>query len=283
MNKPLVSIVILNFNREIETCRLISSILKQTYTNYEIIILDNGSKNSSIEYIKNYNNNLKIILLDKNYGCPGGRNLSIKYCKGEYILFCDNDGILHQEALKNSLELILTDPYISVIGGVVKEFENINEVDTNCKLENNFFNSSIFVGTLSLHTKSSFTDISYYPDNYYYGAEETYLSYRILDSGYKILVSDNFMIWHKKSIIERNLNKETISKWFNQLYNSYQLFPIEIFILYFIYFNLFYPLYAFKYSLFFNFYKVYLNKLSKLYTYKRKPIKRSTFYNTFFK
>src|SRR5690606_37509019 len=99
---PLISIQILNWNRAQETQRAIKSALNQTYKNTEIIVVDNGSDDNSVELTKENFPDIKIIQLDKNYGCAGGRNRGIPYCRGEYIFYLDNDGVLHEDAVANA-------------------------------------------------------------------------------------------------------------------------------------------------------------------------------------
>ncbi|MEM2247842.1 MAG: glycosyltransferase, partial [Thermoproteota archaeon] len=79
---PEISVVILNYNgrRFLETC--LKSLLNSTYKNFEIVVVDNGSKDDSVEYLKkNFSNNerVKIVQLGKNYGFAEGNNIGYKY------------------------------------------------------------------------------------------------------------------------------------------------------------------------------------------------------------
>lgn len=82
----LVSILILNWNRPEETLNAIKSAKEQTYPNTEIIVVDNGSTDNSVELITKHYPEIKLIRLDKNYGCPGGRNRGIPLCHRDYII-----------------------------------------------------------------------------------------------------------------------------------------------------------------------------------------------------
>src|SRR5690242_9081273 len=91
---PLVSIVIPCYNAEdfIKSC--MRSVLKTTYPNYEIIIVDDMSTDGTYEYIKKtYSHNKKIILVrnQKNSGPSVTRNHGIKIAKGEYVAFIETD------------------------------------------------------------------------------------------------------------------------------------------------------------------------------------------------
>lgn len=97
-----LSIVIPNYNNEkyIELC--INSILNQTFNNYEIIIIDDGSNDKSIEIIESIIKNKKNIKLIKQYNQNASiaRNKGIEIAKGEYMLFIDGDDFLND---KNTL------------------------------------------------------------------------------------------------------------------------------------------------------------------------------------
>ena len=69
---PLISIQILNWNRAEETQRAIQSALDQSYPNIEVIVVDNGSTDNSLELTRRNYPKITIVELDKNFGCAGG-------------------------------------------------------------------------------------------------------------------------------------------------------------------------------------------------------------------
>ena len=89
---PKVSIVIPVYNVEKLLDRCIKSLLNQTYKDYELIFIDDGSKDNSLKILEKYKQNKKIkILTQKNNGPAITRNRGIKLAKGEYIMFVDSD------------------------------------------------------------------------------------------------------------------------------------------------------------------------------------------------
>ena len=68
MKKPLVSIILLGYNSERDIKECIDSLKKQTYKNFEIIFVDNNSKDNSVKLIKKNYPNVNLILNKKNYG-----------------------------------------------------------------------------------------------------------------------------------------------------------------------------------------------------------------------
>lgn len=98
----MVSIIIPTYNREKEITRAISSILRQTYSKYEIIIVDDGSTDSTQQVIgKIEDSRIRYIKLDQNQGVAHARNVGIQEAKYDYIAFLDSD----DEWLEQKLEL----------------------------------------------------------------------------------------------------------------------------------------------------------------------------------
>jgi glycosyltransferase involved in cell wall biosynthesis len=111
---PLVSIIIPAYKRVNELKRAIDSVIKQTYKNWELIVVDDNFSNSewrkeTEELIKKYNvNNDKIryIKHKKNKGGSAARNTGIKNAKGAYIAFLDNDDEWLEEKLEKQISVI---------------------------------------------------------------------------------------------------------------------------------------------------------------------------------
>lgn len=277
-NKPLVSCLILNWNRLDETDRCIDSVLNQTYQNIEIILVDNNSNDGSKEYFKDSKKIDKFLVLDKNYGCPGGRNRGVKLCNGEYIFYVDNDGLLHESAVDNAVSYLIKSPKTAILTGVVVDFDNIQEVNTKIVLpELKIQNKVLFQGGISIHRKCIYDLVGLYPDDYMYGAEESYLSMRVLDQNLHIKKSNQVILFHKKSLLARSIKKESIHLWMNNFYNAYQTFPLVFFHLYFFYFHLAYSYYSIKNNFFFHFVKALPSLYIKFQSYPRNPVKINTF------
>ncbi|HCW93154.1 MAG TPA: hypothetical protein DHM44_05690 [Flexistipes sinusarabici] len=275
---PLISCLILNWNKKNETLQCLDSVNKQNYPNIEIVLIDNCSDDGSTETIIKTYPNIKLIKLDKNYGCPGGRNKGIEYCSGEFIFFCDNDGILHRDAIRNAIECISKSKDIAIVTGLVKNFETESEIDTKYDLSNpKCMETNLFQGGVSLHRKSIYSEVGFYPSDYMYGGEETYLSYLVLDAGYKIFKSDQVILWHKNVSSFENNEIKTIQKWTNAFMNAYQLYPVEYFLIYTLYFFTFYPYLAFKKGYLTPYLKSIRYYFKRLKNYKRNPVKRKTY------
>lgn len=106
---PLVSIIMPLYNAEKYISSAIESILHQTYFNFELIIIDDGSSDGSADICKNYAAKDKRIryYFEENSGICAARNLGLLYAKGEYLAFCDDDDEYDKDLLKDNLELLI--------------------------------------------------------------------------------------------------------------------------------------------------------------------------------
>ena len=99
-NNIKFSIIVPVYNVEKYIKKCIDSILNQTYKNYEIIIINDGSTDNSSKIINNYKKNKKIkIITQKNKGLSAARNKGIKLATGDYILFIDSDDYIDENLL----------------------------------------------------------------------------------------------------------------------------------------------------------------------------------------
>jgi len=100
MKENLISILLLTWNAKEITADCIESIKKQTYKNYELIVIDNASKDGTPEYLKKRFPFIKLVLNKENVGYAGGHNEGFKKAKGKYLLILNNDVVLDKNFLK---------------------------------------------------------------------------------------------------------------------------------------------------------------------------------------
>jgi len=103
--KPTVSVIIPTYNRANLITDTINSVLSQTYKNYEIIIIDDGSTDNTKEVLSPYMNKIAYIYQD-NQGASAARNTGIRYAKGEYIAFLDSDDLWLPFKLEKQVKIL---------------------------------------------------------------------------------------------------------------------------------------------------------------------------------
>lgn len=100
--KQLISVIIPVYNTESYIKRAINSLLKQTYDNIEIICVDDGSTDNSLQILEKYAeqyDNIKVIHTE-NGGISHARNIALDCCNGDYIAFLDSDDYYHEQMLE---------------------------------------------------------------------------------------------------------------------------------------------------------------------------------------
>lgn len=96
---PLVSIVTIVFNGERYLSQTIQSVVRQTYSNIEYVVIDGGSKDGTLDVIKQNEAHISFWLSEKDGGLADAMNKSIQYCHGKYIMFLHADDQLVPDAI----------------------------------------------------------------------------------------------------------------------------------------------------------------------------------------
>lgn len=101
-NLPLVSILMTAYNREKYIAQAIESILTSTYKNFELIIVDDCSKDKTVEIAKGYaqkDSRIKVYINEKNLGDYPNRNKAASYANGKYLKYVDSDDVMYPHCL----------------------------------------------------------------------------------------------------------------------------------------------------------------------------------------
>ncbi len=126
----LVSVIILNYNNNTCTLDCLKSLEHQNYNDFEVILVDNGSKNDSyLELKKQLNNlndilNLKLVRNNYNLYFVSGSNKAIKIAKGKYICLLNFDVIVSPDFIEKMVEFLETHPEAGMITPKIKNFKD---------------------------------------------------------------------------------------------------------------------------------------------------------------
>ena len=116
---PLVSVVMPVFNGERFLAEAIESILAQTFTDFELLIVDDGSQDNSAEIIRAYeerDDRIRFFQLERNVGMASARNHALDASKGEYIAAMDCDDVSMPVRLQRQVEFLQSNPEVGALG-----------------------------------------------------------------------------------------------------------------------------------------------------------------------
>lgn len=216
--RPILSIIVPIYNVEKYLSLCIDGILVQTFTNFELILVDDGSTDSSgklcDEYMKK--DNRIIVIHQQNGGAWSARNAGIDRARGIYIMFVDPDDILGtKDTIEKNIELI-----VQMKGRCIVQFPVLwyyGENDKFFRFESCIYTKdTIFKALFNNHITSTVWDKIYarkvfdnvrFPKLRYY--EDSYCMIDILNNTDKVLISDQG--FYKYCIRERSAMKSDLS------------------------------------------------------------------------
>jgi GT2 family glycosyltransferase len=133
----MVSVILVTFNSEKYIRETLVRVLKQTYKNIEIIIIDNNSKDSTKRILSRMNYKFTLIENSKNIGFSKANNQGIKLAKGEYILTLNHDAYLSLSYVENIVKFMDKNPMVGSCQGIFYRNLQKTKVDS-CGIYLNF-------------------------------------------------------------------------------------------------------------------------------------------------
>src|SRR5208337_5267776 len=121
---PCVSVLMTAYNREAFIADAIESVLAQTFTDFELIIVDDASKDRTVEIARHYaarDSRIQVVANEHNLGDYPNRNRAAKLATGEFIKYHDSDDLMYPHCLAIMTELLTAYPEASV--ALSKEWE----------------------------------------------------------------------------------------------------------------------------------------------------------------
>ena len=214
-----VSVIVPNYNGEKTIRKCIQSILDNSYKDFELIIIDDCSKDLSMKIIESFKDpRIRILKNKKNYGASKTRNQGIKIAKGHIILLIDSDMYTDKNCISQHLSAhntINTNIVAGSIQGIHKTI--IGQADDFCNWWTSIpqsrskFINKLHVPTTNLSIKKEvFSKIGYFKEELKYG-EDSEFSHRAIKNGLKIYFKSNIIAYHidrssLKSFLKHNHN-----------------------------------------------------------------------------
>lgn len=236
-----VSILTLTYNALDYTKEFISSLQKNTSTDYELVVIDNCSSDETASYLTDLaekNNNIRVILNKENLGFPAAINQGLLECSGNYIVIANNDIVVTDHWLERMLEVAESDPRIGLVGPISNEvsglqidkkanyttLDEMHKYAANVAIKNNehvlHFPRIAFLCTLlkrEVIEKIGGLDERFTPGNY----EDDDFCLRAQIAGFKTVIAKDVFIHHYGS---KSFKAEGENKYAEQLEINKQKF-----------------------------------------------------------
>ncbi len=156
---PKVSVIILTKNRPELLKKAVSSALQQSYNDFEVVVLDDGSTDNTQEVLRNTASVSSVVVVlkrnDVSYGITKSRNIAMNFSQGEFIAFLDDDDEwVDKDKLKKQVEWFESHPQGVLVGGAIEvKNENLKKnkyrpasnfwIQSTMLFRNNFFTSTV--------------------------------------------------------------------------------------------------------------------------------------------
>ncbi|MFA6940920.1 MAG: glycosyltransferase family 2 protein [Clostridiaceae bacterium] len=219
---PKTAIIILNFNSYNQTIECIESVKNITYPNYEIIVVDNNSKDDSLQLIKSSFPGIILLKSEDNLGYASGNNLGIKYALDEnieYICILNNDAAVDKNFLQPVIKTLIDDKkaaaagpsicyygqddIIQAMGGNINLYTGLSSLKFKGKKHSEIKESLISVdylgGACFVVKADILKKIGLIPENYFLFYEETEFFLNIKRQGYRLISVRDSKVYHKVS------------------------------------------------------------------------------------
>ncbi|MET0167281.1 MAG: glycosyltransferase, partial [Vicinamibacterales bacterium] len=111
-----VSVIVVAWNRRDATLRAVASAYRQSYGPHEVVLVDAGSVDGTVEHVRERFADVVVVSLGENRGVPGNRNAGAEVAAGDVLFFLDNDALLERCALEQTVECFTGRPRLMAIG-----------------------------------------------------------------------------------------------------------------------------------------------------------------------
>ena len=232
MKSPEVSVIIPTCNKSELLKETVDAVLKQSYNDYEIVIVDNGSKDNTAQIISEYkiiNKNIKSVNLKDNLGFAIGFNRGYAASMGIYIVSLNNDAVPDKNWLFELVKTVKSDKKAGMVASLNLFYHDSNIIENSghllfadgqniCRHRNKKLDSIVFKGnevlspsgSSSLYKREMFDELQGFDEDLYAFGEDFDLALRGWLMGWKALFSKDAVVKHKYSSTLGKYAKEKI-------------------------------------------------------------------------
>jgi glycosyltransferase involved in cell wall biosynthesis len=215
-NDVTVSVLMTAYNREKYIAEAIESVLASTYTNFELLIVDDGSDDSTVSIASKYaskDSRITVHVNEKNLGDYPNRNKAASYAKGPYLKYVDSDDTLYPDGLRYCVQCM--EDHKDAEWAIIYPREIPEEflMEPQPAIESHFFREPFLKAGpgQTIIKRDFFNRIGMYPVNYG-PASDMYFNLLAASKGNTLVIKDNFLFYRRHDDQEQ-------SNQFSYLYN----------------------------------------------------------------
>lgn len=198
MSSPLISLITVTFNAEKLVSDTLKSAIEQTYKNIELIVVDGGSSDKTLENVKQFSAHIGTLISEPDYGIYDAMNKGIKAAKGEWIYFLNaGDSFYNQHVLENIFSHSI-DEYDLIYAKVETKNEptGINYITGKPTFFRDFFSRYPICHQATFTRKSVFEKIGFYTIQYKLAADTEWFARFFKSSPSKAIFIDQVVAYY---------------------------------------------------------------------------------------
>jgi hypothetical protein len=235
-SSPLVSVIIVNYNGVALLDGCLTSVFATDYHPLEVILVDNGSTDGSVAFVRSRFPEVRVLAQERNLGFAGGNNRGVESSTGEYVVLLNTDTRVEPGWVNALLEL-LQDPGVAVVTsrvvteGVPDRFYtkngSLNYLGYNIMRVFDDLSLVFFAGGASLMFRKRVVGKPFL-DEYFLYQEDVYLSWRMRLAGYKIRMAQASAVHHIGSVTAGRQASDLVTYYQerNRLLNALLLYEL---------------------------------------------------------
>jgi teichuronic acid biosynthesis glycosyltransferase TuaG len=151
---PLVSVVMPVFNASLYLKEAIESVVNQTYTNWQLLIVNDGSFDDTEEIALSFSDSRIAYIKQKNKGVGSARNVGLSSMSGDFFCFLDADDILPPKSIESRISKFFSNPALNFVDGVVRIF--VDKIDKPVRMYSPKFRGNPLYELLKLNDNCFF-------------------------------------------------------------------------------------------------------------------------------
>jgi GT2 family glycosyltransferase len=223
MSSIKVTVVVLNWNGGADTIECLESLAPLSAAGHQIVMVDNGSTDGSLEQVRLNFTYVRVIDVGENRGFAGGNNVGIRAAiedGAEYVLLLNNDTVVAPDLIEELLRVAQTTPDAGVLGPKIyyyaeqdriwsaggfwdkkaRCFEQLGDGERDEGQFDKICDTEFVVGCAMFVPAQVFRDVGLLDEQFFLNYEEIDFSYRVRCAGYRAIYVPRAKLWHKVSV-----------------------------------------------------------------------------------